>query len=607
MHRPRPHWFVAAGLAALLAACGGGSGDVAGGGASTTGAQAASGTITGFGSVIVDGVRYDDSAATVKVEDDAAAPRTVSSADLKLGMRVDLRAADDGRASAVTVSSEVKGRIASLAADGFVVAGQTVKVSTDPAAPTVYEGVAGLSGLAVNDFVEVHGTRDADRNVVATRVEREDPSASPVVRVVGSIEQLDLANRAFVLGGLRVTWSDATRLLPAGVVLANDQRVAVWSDAAPVGNTLAAKSIVVKRPGPQANDRAGVGGVIRQLDFAKKTFRVAGFDVDASAATFSKGTPGDLANGRRVRVRGAFAEDVLKATEVRFVRDQGDATVELTGVVTDFAGDAFKVRGVPIDVSGAGVQFTGGTKANLADGVLVRIEGDVAGNVVVPRQVSFVTSEDGRARWLLGVVRGFDPVAGTFGLMNLDARLTDATVFRNGDSTPATRADFGNDDRVQVRGAFVSGVFVVAEVVFRPGVQLVVDRVEGSAYEVDLAAGVFRLNGTVVRVGPTTTFEGSRENLRSGTKVEVSGTVVAGELVASKVEVQAPSGDTASKVRGTIAEFVSAADFRVAGQRVDASAALVEPAGATLAEGRNVEVRGPVADGVLKATKVEVR
>ena len=46
-----------------------------------------------------------------------------------------------------------------------------------------------------------------------------------------------------------------------------------------------------------------------------------------------------------------------------------------------------------------------------------------------------------RARWLLGVVRGFDPVAGTFGLMNLDARLTDATVFRNGDSTPATRAD----------------------------------------------------------------------------------------------------------------------------------------------------------------------
>ena len=61
------------------------------------------------------------------------------------------------------------------------------------------------------------------------------------------------------------------------------------------------------------------------------------------------------------------------------------------------------------------------------------------------------------------------------------------------------------------------------------------------ADEVDLAAGVFRLNGTVVRVGPTTTFEGSRENLRSGTKVEVSGTVVAGELVASKVEVQAPS------------------------------------------------------------------
>ena len=37
-------------------------------------------------------------------------------------------AVDAGRASAVTVSSEVRGRISALAADGFTVAGQTVKV-----------------------------------------------------------------------------------------------------------------------------------------------------------------------------------------------------------------------------------------------------------------------------------------------------------------------------------------------------------------------------------------------------------------------------------------------------------------------------------------------
>jgi len=596
-------------VAVSLAACGGGGGDAttSAAPAPSNGAQTASGTITGFGSVIVDGVKYDDSAAVVKVEDDSGAPRTVSVADLKLGMQVEVRADDAGRASTVTVQSEVKGRIESLVAGGFVVAGQTVRESTDTAAPTAYEGVANLAGLAVGDFVEVHGVRDADRIIVATRIEREDASATPRVRVVGPVEKLDLAKKTFMLGTLTVTWTDATRLLPAGATLADGLRVAVWSDVAPVGNTLAAKSIVIKRAEAPNTARAAVAGLVRGLDFAKKTFRIGEFDVDASAAAFSKGTANDLANGRRLRVRGTLVDGVLKATDVRFVKDQGDATVELTGVVTDFAGTAFKVRGVPIDVSGSGVQYSNGAQANLANGVLVRIEGDVAGNVVKPREIKFVTSEDDRARWLFGTVQGYQAQAGTFRLMGLEAKLTDATTFRNGDSTPATRADFGNDDRVQLRGAFVSGVFVVSEVVFRPGLQLVVDGVEGTAYEVDLTAGVFKLNGSVVRIGSTTVFEGSRENLRSGAKVEVTGTVVAGELVASKIEIESAGGGTVSGVRGTIGDFVSVSNFTVAGQRVDASAAVVEPAGATLAAGRYVEIKGPVTDGVLKATKLEVR
>jgi hypothetical protein len=308
-----------------------------------------------------------------------------------------------------------------------------------------------------------------------------------------------------------------------------------------------------------------------------------------------------------VRVLGGFVDGVLKAGDVRFVRDQGDATVELTGVVTDFAGDTFRVRGVPIDVSAPDVAYADGTKANLADGVLVRIEGEVAGDVVKPREVRFVTSGDGRARWLFGTVAGYDAQAGTFGLMGLDARLTDATTFRNGDATPATRADFGNDDRVQVRGAFVSGVFVVSEVVFRSGPQRAVDGIAGTAYEVDLGAGLFRLNGGVVRIGPATVVEGGRQNLRNGAKVEVAGTASADGMVASRVVVEGAEGDASSRVRGPVSDFASTASFRVAGQAVDASGALVEPAGATLADGRFAEVRGPVVEGVLKATSVRVR
>jgi hypothetical protein len=606
-------WLAAVGATLVLAACGGGDspgGSTAAPAASGPSAQAATGTITGFGSVIVDGVRYDDSGAAVKVEDDSAAPRSASLSDLKLGMQVEVRADDAGRASAVTVVSEVRGRVASLAPDGFTVAGQVVRVSTDPASPTFFEGVSGLSGLAIGDFVEVHGKRDANDTIVATRVERKDGSGLVAIRVVGTVQNLAADASTFEIGGLVVRRDGATRLLPTGAALANGLRVAVWSDAAIVGNTLAAKTIVVRRHHLVDDDRARVGGPIRALDFAAKTFRIDGIEVDASSAGYVKGTANDLANGRVVRVRGAFVEGRLKASEVRFVRDQDDAKVELTGVVTDFAGQQFKVRGVPVDVSGPGVEFRNGSAANLANGVLVKIEGDVDGNVVRPREVEFVTSDDGRSRWLFGSVSGYLPATGAFRLMGLDARLAEGATFRNGDGSSATREDFGNDDRVQARGAFTGGTFVVTEVVFRPGVQLVIDDIGGTAYEVNLAAGVFRLNGTVVRLGGTTVFEGSRENLRNGVRVEVEGTIVAGELVAARVEIQRPDDDDLARIRGLVSDFVSAADFRVSGQKVDASAAVFEPAGASaasLADGRLVDVRGTVVEGLLKATKVQVK
>ena len=60
--RPIRHWTRALWLALLLTGCGGG---VESGGTGATPASFASGPITGFGSVIVNGVRFDDSKAVV--------------------------------------------------------------------------------------------------------------------------------------------------------------------------------------------------------------------------------------------------------------------------------------------------------------------------------------------------------------------------------------------------------------------------------------------------------------------------------------------------------------------------------------------------------------
>ena len=71
--------LIAAGLAMLVVACGGGVGSGGTGGF-------ASGPISGFGSVIVNGVRFDDTFATVVDGDGTTRTRD----DLRLGMTVDI-------------------------------------------------------------------------------------------------------------------------------------------------------------------------------------------------------------------------------------------------------------------------------------------------------------------------------------------------------------------------------------------------------------------------------------------------------------------------------------------------------------------------------------
>src|SRR4051812_46921799 len=96
---PARQWIQLVAATALLAGCGGGGGDAAtsplGGSSSSSGTSFAAGTIAGFGSVIVNGVRFDDSKAKVSDDDGGAA----ASSALRLGMQVEIQGgavSDDG-------------------------------------------------------------------------------------------------------------------------------------------------------------------------------------------------------------------------------------------------------------------------------------------------------------------------------------------------------------------------------------------------------------------------------------------------------------------------------------------------------------------------------
>jgi hypothetical protein len=195
----------AAALLLGLSGCGGGLGELAAGGIGGTGFTI--GSISAFGSIYVNGVKYDTGAAEVSINGSAAAPD-----QLRLGMVVTLEAtlnADgtQGTAQKISFSDEVRGPVESIGSDTLQVAGQTVQVDER----TVLDGVDSLAALKIGDFAQVSGLRQ-NGTILATRVALQAIPDSVVAR--GQASAVDTAAATFRLGQLTVDYS-ATALLSA--------------------------------------------------------------------------------------------------------------------------------------------------------------------------------------------------------------------------------------------------------------------------------------------------------------------------------------------------------------------------------------------------------
>jgi Domain of unknown function (DUF5666) len=365
-------------LCLLLAACGGG---VETGGTGPTGSAYVEGAITGFGSIVVGGVRFDDSSAAVVDADGVERSRDL----LRLGMRVEVDSgaiADDGSggrsatATRVRFASDLLGPVTAIDAQGLLIAvlGQSVRVTTT----TVVDGVTGGAGaLAVGDIVEVHGFIDPgallDR-YVATRVERRT-DAPAAWRVRGLVRDLSgttlrVGSQLFDLSGVGV---------PAG--LADGQVVHMTVATAQQGGRWPVTAIAVeqRRFGDRDRDEAEVEGLITALTSVTR-FAVNGIEVDAGSARFEDGSGGILL-GARVKVRGRSSGGTLIAASVD-VRSDDDAFgdgVDLRDAMRnlDTAAQTFSVRGVTV-FYGNGPEFRNGSATDLADGKRVRVRGTLS-------------------------------------------------------------------------------------------------------------------------------------------------------------------------------------------------------------------------------------
>ena len=357
-----------AGLA-VLAGCGGGGGSDSG--TPILSAQAAAfteGTVSGFGSIIVNGVRFDDSHATVT--DDAGQAGTV-----KLGMRVEVQSSSvssDGSsatASVVHFGSRVVGPVESVGTGTLTVLGQVVDVVD----ATVFDSslASGLASVTVGAVIEVHGLPDASTgHLLATRIEAE--SGATRYKLRGTVAALDTTAKTFMIGGATVNYASASSV-PATLADGSLVRV-ILATAKNTAGQWVATTLGAPRSSATDGQAAHVRGTITALTDTTH-FTVNGLAIDASGVA---SLPGGLALGSEVEVAGTVSNGTLVATAVTLKADcrgKDSKRFELHGAITaiDTTAKTLTLRGVTVDYSAA--TYSGGTEADLAVAKRIEVQG----------------------------------------------------------------------------------------------------------------------------------------------------------------------------------------------------------------------------------------
>lgn len=371
----RRSWMVLA--TASLTGCGGGSDTTAGvpgtGGTGQYATLYSQGSITGFGSVIVNGVQFDDALAIVQMNGVAA-----TSADLRLGMVVAVqgqRGVDTtaGTASHIDVWSIAQGLVTqafSPEGNQFGVAGMTIEVDS----ATVFDGISSAEQLVAGLRVTVWGlqTSAGGTHWKATRV------ALVTLAMVVSTGLVRAVGPQRGINGVAVTGSLAGGLVDGQLVrvqgtLSADGRSVVLENSKLLG-------LGTNGAGMPVQGEIEIEGFVTSTPSASG-FMLGSIEVDTRNAIYSP-IGNSITQGARVEVYGTWQAGVLKASKVELEDEKTLHAVEIDARIEQFTSLAnFVVRGQRCDASSARLSHT--TLAELRVGVRVKVKGAKAGGDVL--------------------------------------------------------------------------------------------------------------------------------------------------------------------------------------------------------------------------------
>jgi hypothetical protein len=504
---PKPV-VTASALALVLSACGGGGGGGGpvgsvvsdavtgggGGGSVSAAGQSTTGAIDSFGSVFVNGVKFETDDAEIIIDGERRSEDALS-----VGMVVTVQGEinDDGvtgNAQRILYDDDLTGPISriTVTADGdallLEILGFSVIVERTG---TRFDDVS-FDTLAVNDVVEVSGFIGQGDRLRATRIERKsefEPGRSEV-ELTGRVR--GLAATTFTLGDLTVDFSAANLDDVDGATLQEGMLVEV--EGTLDGDVITAREIEQEDGVAQAarfaeGDAVRLQGAVTDY-LSNAEFRVMDTPVDASGASF---VPADLTllNGSVVQVNGRWDGSKLVAESVESRRGRIKVEAAVADVDAESGTISLQLFSGTIDVDvDEQTKFDDDTdrvdRMTLADiraGDFLEVEANRLGDRLVATLIDRDDADDDLVR---APVESFIPGA-EIQLLGVTYLIGD-TEFEDADDTSLDADTFFNalevGDLVQIEDARISDG-IADEVEFEDRLLLEGEREFGCGFEDD--------------------------------------------------------------------------------------------------------------------------
>lgn len=276
------------------------------------------GAITSLSSATVNDITYGTGSTNVIVN---GAPGVAT--DLELGQVVSIEGDANlseatGTADMLTYFAMIIGPVENIDQQlkQLVVMGQTVILDSDTEFDPLIDPDT-LAGLTLGETVQISGFRNADQEIIATRIEIDN--ASTDVQLIGAVSGLDLTNLLFTIDRQTVDYGSASIIeLPAGMP-ADGLFVIVrgsLTDGILVVDEIRGARSVPNTPGR----RVHLSGIVTRFA-STSDFDLNGLPISTDSGTrFLNGQVADLQANAEVTIDGAVTSggDLVRAGAINF-------------------------------------------------------------------------------------------------------------------------------------------------------------------------------------------------------------------------------------------------------------------------------------------------